>query len=83
MEKLIIPSILSVSDVIPLCDRILKTTQPLTESDNRVKELHARLSVVYDRLVKNQNGAARARAAPCFCLEGDLGAMPPLFDPWG
>ncbi len=60
MEKLIIPSILSVSDVIPLCDRILKTTQPLTESDNRVKELHARLSVVYDRLVKNQKNTNKS-----------------------
>ncbi len=60
MEKLIIPSILSVSDVIPLCNRILKTTQPLTESDNRVKELHTRLSLVYDRLVKNQKNTNKS-----------------------
>ena len=60
MEKLIIPSILSVSDVIPLCERILKTTQPLTENDNRIKELHTRLTVVYDRLVKNQKNTNKS-----------------------
>ena len=60
MEKLIIPSILTVSDVIPLCERILKTTQPLTENDNRVKELHTRLSLVYDRLVKNQKNTNKS-----------------------
>ena len=60
MEKLIIPSILTVSDVIPLCERILKTTQPLTENDNRVKELHSRLSLVYDRLVKNQKNTNKS-----------------------
>ena len=60
MEKLIIPSILSVSDVIPLAGRILKSTQPLTESDNRVKALHTRLSLVYDRLVKNQKNTNKS-----------------------
>lgn len=60
MEKLIIPSILSVSDVIPLCDRILKITGPLTETDFRIKELHTRLSSVYMRLVKNQKNTSKS-----------------------
>lgn len=60
MEKLIIPSILMVSDVIPLCERILKVTQPLTESDPKIKDLHIRVTHVYDRLVKNQKNTTKS-----------------------
>ncbi len=54
MEKLIISSILIVSDVIPLSERILKITQPLTENDTKIRDLHYRASQIYERLVKNQ-----------------------------
>ena len=60
MEKLIIPSILTVSDVIPLCERILKTTLPLTETDSRIKELHTKLSSVHQRLIRNQKNTNKS-----------------------
>jgi hypothetical protein len=61
MEKLIIPSILFISDVIPLSERILKITQQLTESDVKVKDLHTNVSRIYERLVKNQKNTGKSR----------------------
>jgi len=60
MEKLILPSILLVSDVIPLCELILKATQPLTEFDPKIKELHLKLTGIYQRLVKNQKNSSKS-----------------------
>ena len=56
---IIISSILLVSDVIPLSERILKITQPLTETDTKIRDLHNCASGVYERLVKNQKNLIR------------------------
>jgi hypothetical protein len=61
MEKLILPSILLVRDVIPLCELILKVTQPLTEFDPKLKDLHQKVSGIYVRLVKNQKNSTKSR----------------------
>jgi hypothetical protein len=61
MEKLILPSILLVRDVIPLCELILKVTQPLTEFDPKIKDLHQKVSGIYLRLVKNQKYSPKSR----------------------
>lgn len=54
MEKLIIPSILSVSDVISISERILKITQPLTQIDPKFMDLYTKTNLIFYRLVKNQ-----------------------------
>ena len=54
MENLIIPSMLLVRDVIPLCEHLLDITQPLTEIDIKVKELHNKVTRIYERLVKKK-----------------------------
>ena len=59
MEKLIIPSILLVSDLILLSERILEITRPLIGGDDKVSYLHTNLSLIYERLVKNQEDAAK------------------------
>ena len=59
MEKLIVPSLLSVSDGILMAERFEKTIQPLTEIDPKIKNLHSGLSSVYKRLVKNQKNASK------------------------
>ena len=61
MEKLIIPSILSVSDGISLSERILKILSPLSESDARVKDLSLKVSAVLQRLVKNQKNISTSQ----------------------
>ena len=60
MEKLIISSILLVSDVIPLSERILKITQPLTETEPKIRDLHNCVSHIYGRLVKNQKNVNKS-----------------------
>jgi len=59
MEKLIIPSLLSVSDGVLMAERFEKTIQPLTEIDPKIKNLYSGLSSVYKRLVKNQKNATK------------------------
>ncbi len=59
MEKLIISSILFVSDLILLSERILEITRPLIRGDDRVSNLHNDLSLIYERLVKNQENAGK------------------------
>jgi len=61
MEKLIVPSLLSVSDGVLMAERFEKTTQPLAEKDPKIKDLHTRMSSVYKRLVKNQKNASKSR----------------------
>jgi len=60
MEKLIIPSILSVSDVISMSERILKITQPLTQIDPKFMNLHTNTSLIFARLVKNQKYTSKS-----------------------
>jgi len=60
MEKLIIPSILSVNDVIPLAARILKITQLLADNDIRIRDLHTTVSRIHERLVKNQKNTGKS-----------------------
>ena len=60
MEKLIVPSLLSVSDGILMAERFEKTIQPLAETDPKIKKLHTRLSSVYKRIVKNQKNASKS-----------------------
>ena len=60
MEKLIIPSLLSVSDGILMAERFIETTLYLTETDPKIKNLHTSLSSVFKRLVKNQKIAGKS-----------------------
>jgi len=60
MEKLIIPSILTVSDVINLADNILKITLPCTELDAKFSTLYNRNKQIFDRLVKNQKNSLKS-----------------------
>ena len=60
MEKLIVPYLLSVSDSILMAERFVKTTQPLTETDPKIKNLYNKLSSVYNRLVKNQKNKGKS-----------------------
>lgn len=59
MEKLIIPPILLVTDLILLSERILEITRPLIGGDDKVTHLHANLTLIYERLVENQNNAGK------------------------
>ena len=54
MEKLIVPSLLSVSDGILMAERFKETIQNLIENDPKIKHLYNGLTSVYNRLVKNQ-----------------------------
>jgi len=60
MEKLIIPSILLVSDVISMSERILISTQPLTETDPKFRDLHTQTSSIFKRLVKNKKSTSKS-----------------------
>lgn len=60
MEKLIIPSILTVSDVVNLVDNVLKITLPCTELDMKFSSLYARNKQIFDRLVKNQKSMLKS-----------------------
>lgn len=60
MEKLIVPSILTVSDVITLTDNILKITLPGTGSDSKFGNLYAKNKQIFDRLVKNQKSTLKS-----------------------
>lgn len=66
MEKIIIPSLLSVSDGVLMADRILETTQPLTVNDPKLLKRHTKLSSVKTRLLKNQKKSNKS------LLTGDL-----------
>jgi len=60
MEKLIIPSILTVSDVINLAGNVLKITLPCTELDAKFSNLYTRNKQIFDRLVKNQKSMLKS-----------------------
>jgi len=60
MEKIIIPSLLLVSDGILISDRMLKISLPLTVNDPKLLKLHTKLTSVYNRLVKNQKYSVRS-----------------------
>jgi len=60
MEKIIIPSLLLVSDGILISGRMLKTSLPLTVNDPKLLKLHTKLTSVYNRLVKNQKYSIRS-----------------------
>lgn len=64
MEKLIIPSILTVSDVVNLVDNVLKITLPCTELDTKFSNLYARNKQIFDRLVKNQKSTLKSEFTP-------------------
>ncbi|HBL77592.1 MAG: hypothetical protein A2W90_03235 [Bacteroidetes bacterium GWF2_42_66] len=61
MEKLIIPSILSTAEVISMADRILKATQSFLRSDEKLATLHAKVTLLYERLVKNQKKISKSK----------------------
>jgi len=81
MEKLIVPSLLSVSDGILMAERFKETIQNLIENDPKIKHLYNGMTSVYNRLVKNQTidvrspltsellrlGKRRSRARIAFC----------------
>ena len=54
MNKLIIPSLLNVGEVISMADYVLKTTENFISTDPRMNQLHQSLLSAYNRLVKNQ-----------------------------
>jgi hypothetical protein len=60
MEKLIIPSILTVPDVINLTDKVLKITLPCTGMDVKFSNLYQRNKQIFDRLVKNQKSTLKS-----------------------
>jgi len=66
MEKLIIASLLSVSDGILMADRILEIILPLTVNDPKLLKLHTTLLSIKKRLVKNQKNSNKS------LLTGDL-----------
>lgn len=60
MGKLIIPSILTVSDVVNLTDNVLKITLPGTGTDAKFGDLYSRTKLIFDRLVKNQKNTLKS-----------------------
>ncbi len=60
MEKLIVPSLLSVSDGVLMAERFEKTIQALIETDPKVKNLYNGMTSVYKRLVKNQKNGGKS-----------------------
>jgi len=66
MEKLIIASLLSVSDGVLMADRILEIILPLTVNDPKLLKLYTTLLSIKNRLVKNQNNSSKS------LLTGDL-----------
>jgi hypothetical protein len=61
MEKLIVPSILSVTDVVSMSDRIFKIIQKLIGHDPKLNGLYEKANLVYKRLVKNQKNTTKSR----------------------
>ena len=60
MAKLIVPSILTVSDVVSLTDNVLKITLPATGSDLKFSNLYMKNKQIFDRLVKNQKSSLKS-----------------------
>ncbi|HEY5592165.1 MAG TPA: DUF6261 family protein [Paludibacter sp.] len=60
MEKLIVPSLLSVSDGILMAERFKKTIQALIETDPKIRNLYNGFISVYKRLVKNQKNGGKS-----------------------
>jgi len=60
MEKLIIPSILSVNDAISMSEKVLNITQPLTGNDYKFADLHAKTSLIFERLLKNKKSVLKS-----------------------
>lgn len=60
MEKLIVPSLLSVSDGVLMAERFEKTIQALIETDPKMKKLYNGMTSVYKRLVKNQKNGGKS-----------------------
>jgi hypothetical protein len=70
MEKLIIPSILTVSDVINLADNVLKITLPCTGLDVKFGNLYNKNKQIFDRLVKNQKSSLKSEFTEVL-IQGD------------
>lgn len=66
MEKLIIASLLSVSDGVLMADRILEIILPLKVNDPKLLKLYTTLLSIKKRLVKNQKNSNKS------LLTGDL-----------
>lgn len=60
MEKLIIPSLLTVPDVIIITDNVLKITSPFAGSDPKIGNLYNKNRQIFDRLVKNQKSSLKS-----------------------
>lgn len=60
MEKLIIPSLLSVSDGILITERVLDAIRPFTVTDPKLLALFTKTESIYGRLVKNQNYSSKS-----------------------
>jgi hypothetical protein len=60
MEKLIIPSLLSVSDGILISERVLDATRSLTVADPKLLALFTKTESIFDRIVKNQNYSSKS-----------------------
>jgi len=69
MEKIIIPSLLSVSDGVLMADRILEFILPLTVNDPKLLKLYTTLLSIKKRLVKNQKNSNKS------LLTGDLNLL--------
>ena len=60
MEKLIIPSILSLTDASVLTEHVLKVIAPLTSGDAKLKRLYDALLPIHERLVKNLKSSLKS-----------------------
>jgi len=60
MEKLIVPSILSVPDVITITDNVLKIASPFISLDPKIGNLSDKCRQILDRLVKNQKSSLKS-----------------------
>jgi len=60
MEKLIIPSLLSVSDGILITERVLDATRPFTVTDPKLLALFTKTESIFNRIVKNQNYSSKS-----------------------
>jgi len=57
MEKLFIPSLYSVSELINIGERILKLLEPFIESDPKIKMQYESVKALYSELVANQKNS--------------------------
>ncbi len=64
MEKLILPSLLSINETAFMATRLLELTTSLTESDDKLKTLRDALSGIVERLMNNLKYSGKSLLTP-------------------